>query len=249
MATSPSNATTQEYTQGVNEIAQNDLNREVAKGTSNMEHGRVDKNTLVRWFLTTDEPWTKNLKSRRLDARSNTLALIFANGLDANIEMQTKSMNFNIDDIRRVISGLVERDSNNEAECNVCNHEIRRDGKQHLACRRCTFQLCGDCQRKMVAQYGYCECPGCRDMTFGERWYKAFCDDNKHIIPTSQMVKANTHWMQMFEETLALTRWNFVVSRGLPKKKGMVKPTPERFLPKNQEELVSLIRYLMDDIR
>ena len=28
MATSPSNATTQEYTQGVNEIAQNDLNRQ-----------------------------------------------------------------------------------------------------------------------------------------------------------------------------------------------------------------------------
>lgn len=35
MATSPSNATTQEYTQGVNEIGQNDLNKDVSKGTSN----------------------------------------------------------------------------------------------------------------------------------------------------------------------------------------------------------------------
>jgi len=249
MATSPRNLTTHEYPQGVNEIAQNDLNQEVAKGTSNMEHGRVDRNTLVRWFLTTDEPWTKNLKSRRLDARSTTLAIVFEHGLDVNIELQNKSKDFNIDDVRRVISGLVERDCDREMECNVCNHAVHKDGRQSMACRRCTFQLCGDCQRKMVVQHGYCECPGCRDMTFGESWYKAFCDDNKHIFPKAKVLKANEHWIQMYDESLALTRWNFTVSRGLRTKKGMVKPTPERFLPKNKEECISLLQYLFDEIR
>jgi hypothetical protein len=85
-------------------------------------------------------------------------------------------------------------------------------------------------------------------MIFGERWYKTFCDDNKHIIPKVQVLKANKHWMQMYDETLALTRWNFIVSRGRTKK-GMVKPTPERFLPKNKEECISLLQYLFDEIR
>ena len=86
-------------------------------------------------------------------------------------------------------------------------------------------------------------------MIFGERWYKTFCDDNKDILPKHRVLRANKHWMQMYEETLALTRWNFIVSRGLRTKKGMVKPTPERFLPKNKEECISLLHYLMDDFR
>jgi hypothetical protein len=247
MATSPRNLTTHEYPQGVNEIAQNDLNKEVSKSTSNTTHGMVSKNAMVRWFLTNDEPWTKKIKARQLNAKASTLVVVYQNGLDSLIELTAlNGGQFSIDDTRRVIEGLIDRDGNTESECGVCNHELKDHNSECVACSRCTFQTCGCCQRKMMAKHGYVECPGCRSMLLGASWYKKFFE--QVAVEEGERLKANKHWVRYYEEVIALSRWNYGEQHKLPQIY-KIKPDPDRFLPNNAEEAVSLMRYLLDDIR
>jgi len=83
-------------------------------------------------------------------------------------------------------------------------------------------------------------------MLLGASWYKAFFE--QVAVEESERLKANQHWVRYYDEVIALSRWNYRVQNKLPTGY-KIKPDPERFLPKSAEEAVSLMKYLLDDIR
>ena len=94
------NMTTHESAKGLTNPLESDLHDPNSTNTMNGILGTIDKNTFERWFMTNDEPWTKQIKSRTLDDKSKELSVLFQNGSSFNLRMKD-SIEFDIVCIRR----------------------------------------------------------------------------------------------------------------------------------------------------
>jgi hypothetical protein len=199
------NMTTRDYSKGVTNLPENDLNNPKPTNTMNGITGLVNKNTLVRWFLTNDEPWTTHLASRTLNAKANELCTKFNNGASVNLRMKD-SIEFDIVHIRRKME-VTSTEDRSALECGVCM-ETRDAGIPHMsfACQVCNFQTCYACQIKTVERKGFLQCPGCRHKMWGQDWFVDVLErEADHLVGFT--LPQDHVFIQHFHEERELSMW------------------------------------------
>ena len=193
----------------------------------NQLEGEVAKNVFVRWWLTNDEPWTKEfLDERMFEKASKSLRVRFKNGTSLGIPLED-SETFNITNMRRMITDCANRDMTTgcESECNICMEAPKVSIESvRLRCS-CTFTMCIKCERKIVEKKGYLSCPACKRRLWGQNWWLALVIDE--VIDDTFECPPNNVFIQQFDEEIELQRWNktrrnleaTVRAMNLPKKK------------------------------
>lgn len=170
--------------------------------------GKVDKNTFVKWFLTTDEKWTHAVDFRRLIPMDKRLVVKFKNKIAVTITVEEDDRSYDVTNTRRSFITASEREyeEEHEAECNICMHSATQSANTlRLQCGRCTFNICLSCQRKIVEKKGWLQCPACKNTLWGQKWFVDLI--NKGQIDQSFECKPNNVFIQNFDEEMHLQRW------------------------------------------
>jgi hypothetical protein len=169
--------------------------------------GKVDKNTFVRWILTTDEPWTALVDTRRIVPKAQHVHVHFKNELGVSIDIIEKD-DYDITNTRRMLIDAGERQVNPgyESECNICltSPECSIESVR-LKCGQCTFTMCSPCQRQIVEKKGYLQCPVCKKYMWGQDWFVSMINDG--VIDSDFECPPNNVFIMHFDETMALQRW------------------------------------------
>jgi hypothetical protein len=199
--------TTQDPAEGLTQNRQNDLNAPKSTNTMNGIQGSVDKNTLVRWFLTNDEPWTKQTIKRTIVAKSNELSVHFHNGASVNLRMRD-SCQFDITRIRFKMEKTAEEEGKAEEECGVCFSTLNQGlNGTRFSCQQCAFSSCFACQEKIVAEKGFLQCPGCRYVMWSQEWFVDVVEKGAETLKGFKL-PPNHVFLQHFREEHALSIWS-----------------------------------------
>jgi hypothetical protein len=199
--------TTQDPAEGLTQNRQNDLNAPKSTNTMNGMQGTVDKNTLVRWFLTNDEPWTKQTIKRVIIAKSNELSAHFHNGACVNLRMRD-SIEFDITCIRFKLEKTAEEEKSGEEECGVCFTSLNQGlNGTRFACQQCTFSSCYACQENIVAEKGFLQCPGCRYLMWCQQWFVEVLEQEADALKGFKL-PPNHVFLHQFKEEHALSIWS-----------------------------------------
>ena len=200
------NMTTHESAKGLTNPLESDLHDPNSTNTMNGILGTIDKNTFERWFMTNDEPWTKQIKSRTLDDKSKELSVLFQNGSSFNLRMKD-SIEFDIVCIRRQMEATSAEKSDEKKECDICLETMGTGIPQtRFSCQRCAYTTCGACQIKTVEQKGYLACPGCRNVMWGQSWFYGLYELYPDYLKGFRL-KPNHVFIQHFHAERELAMW------------------------------------------